>query len=387
MKKKETLRQLIEEGELLISNSFNRNYIIEESRIANLITGEKHPPKYKNILIIEKEKGTLWKNNCITYLNYQLLNKDEKEKFEAFFPINRILGKDISKTSMEQSLSHLKSLYEHYPFEEAIILDNNINNKVEKIFISHAEKDSEYIKLFVKLLNNIGIINKDKIFCSSIIDYGIPNREKIYEYIKEEFNQNVFVIFFLSNNYYKSAASLNEMGATWIKSNEYQAILLPNFEFGDMRGAVDPSAICFKINEKERLNHFKEDLSKFFELNIVGPNHWEDARDEFLGDVERLIERDKKKPLEINIEKVKKAGDNIEVYIRTLNLTNNPIEILEIDLELIDKSGKVFENTLELNQNIFPNENRVDMQIIEVGSTEFNGNRVDYEKSKIEVHI
>ena len=33
---------------------------------------------------------------------------------------------------------------------------------------------------------------------------------------REEFNNNLFVIFMLSSNYYKSVPCLNEMGATWV---------------------------------------------------------------------------------------------------------------------------------------------------------------------------
>lgn len=387
MTKKDTLNQLIDEGELLLVNAVNKSFLVKKATLANYMTGAQYPAEYKDILIIDKEKGTLWKNKCSTYLNYQLLSETEKEKFEGYFSYSSILGLDISKESSQQALSYLKSLYEHYPFEEIILLEHNDNKRIEKIFISHATKDGDYIKLFVELLNKLGIKDKCSIFCSSIDDYGIPNGKNIYEHIKEEFDNNVFVLFFLSNNYYRSAACLNEMGATWIKSNKSQSILLPNFEFGDMRGAIDTNSISFKINDVARLNHFKDELTGIFNLTVPGSNYWEIARNKFIEDLQVLIERDKKKPIEMTIEKVKKAGDKIEVYMRTLNITNTPIEILEIELKLIDKNGNTYESTLELNNYIFPNENRVDMQTVKVDSSEFNGNRVDLENSKIEVHI
>ncbi|MGE7614879.1 hypothetical protein [Paenibacillus sp. NPDC101420] len=69
----------------------------------------------------------------------------------------------------------------------------------EKIFISHSSSYVEYVEQIIQLLNDIGIPkNKESIFCSSFEGYGIPLGEKIYDYLKDQFNQNILVLSILS---------------------------------------------------------------------------------------------------------------------------------------------------------------------------------------------
>lgn len=80
------------------------------------------------------------------------------------------------------------------------------------LFISHAEKDSILIEKFVDLLYDMGI-PEESMFCSSISEIGVPIKEDIYEYLRNLLDsEQVIPIFMLSDNYYASAACLNEMG-------------------------------------------------------------------------------------------------------------------------------------------------------------------------------
>ena len=112
-------------------------------------------------------------------------------------------------------------------------------------------------------------------FCSSVKGYGIPLGENIYDYLKDQFqNYKLKVIFVLSDNYYKSVASLNEMGAAWVLQNDYNFILLPKFEFKDIKGAVDPRTISIKMDSSERevksrLNELSLSLQKDFGLRNI----------------------------------------------------------------------------------------------------------------------
>ncbi|WP_117387099.1 toll/interleukin-1 receptor domain-containing protein, partial [Ruminiclostridium hungatei] len=141
-------------------------------------------------------------------------------------------------------------------FKEQIVLTSNMENvmvtdknkKVSKIFISHSSKDKEYVDLILEMLNFIGVEKSYKrIFYSSKEGYGVPLAENIYDYLKAELNNDIMVLFILSDNYYSSIPCLNEMGATWVTSKEYYSILLPFFEFKSLKGAIDPSAICLSI--------------------------------------------------------------------------------------------------------------------------------------------
>ena len=88
-------------------------------------------------------------------------------------------------------------------------------NKPHKIFISHSSKDREYVEAIVSFFEDLGL-KEENIICSSVPPYCIPLNNNIYEWLVNEFqNSNLYVIYILSKNYYNSASSLNEMGATW----------------------------------------------------------------------------------------------------------------------------------------------------------------------------
>uniref|UniRef100_UPI003FEEAADB hypothetical protein n=1 Tax=Ruminococcus bicirculans (ex Wegman et al. 2014) TaxID=1160721 RepID=UPI003FEEAADB len=166
--------------------------------------------------------------------------------------------------------------------------------KKPMLFISHASADIKYVQPLVELFADIGL-NNDTMFCSSVPDYHIPMDNDIYDYLKRLFdNYDLHVFFVLSDNYYKSAACLNEMGASWVLQKRYSTILLPNFDFSAIDGAVNPYQISLKLGSdnidelKTRLGELKDIISK--EFNISVPlNRWEKKRDTFISTVKSIM--------------------------------------------------------------------------------------------------
>ena len=95
----------------------------------------------------------------------------------------------------------------------------------------------------------------------------------------------------MSDNYYNSKPSLNEMGAAWAMSKEYVSILIKGFEFNQIEGAVDVQKIGFKINDEYRLDEFKDNIIKEFRLPPV--KNWQEIRDRFLNEIESVNKIDK----------------------------------------------------------------------------------------------
>ena len=163
--------------------------------------------------------------------------------------------------------------------------DSNI-----KVFISHASKDIKYVKPLVELLTQMGL-TEDNLFCSSVPGYGIPLSRNIYDYLAEEFrNNNLLVIFVLSENYYNSAACLNEMGAAWVLKKEYYTILLPDFEFKQIEGAIDPRKIAIKLGPasyelKHGLAQLRDIVSDTFSIRKLSESRWGTCRDRFLEEI------------------------------------------------------------------------------------------------------
>lgn len=126
---------------------------------------------------------------------------------------------------------------------------------MDKIFISHSSLDSKYVEKIIDLLEIIGIPS-EKIFCSSFEGYGVELGKNFLEHLKSELNNDVLVIFILSKNFYSSVVCLCEMGATWVKTNDHIPILIPPFNYDDMKGVI-PTTHGMKIDDKERYNSLK----------------------------------------------------------------------------------------------------------------------------------
>lgn len=186
--------------------------------------------------------------------------------------------------------SKLQLKLEEIPLNET---DLKFTDKKIKIFISHSSSDVDYVRQFVYLLEDIGL-SENEVVCSSIPEYGIPLGADIYEWLSEQFqNYNLHVFFMLSNNYYKSIACLNEMGAAWVLKNKYDTILLPSFDFNQIQGAVNPRQIGIKLDSnidelKLRLSELKDTLVQELNLKSISTARWERYRDKFISNITEI---------------------------------------------------------------------------------------------------
>ena len=187
------------------------------------------------------------------------------------------------------------------------------------IFISHSSKDKEYTKAFVDLLFDIGL-NEDDIVCSSYPGIGVPLRASVYEWLVEKFQEyDLHVLYFLSHNYYQSAASLNEMGAAWAMKQKWDGILLPGFNFSEIAGCIDPNQIQIKLDGeieelRHRLGELKDDIVTEFGLRTVSPTRWEKIRNEFIDKVEKIVPVEEAIDAEYTPTPISDRGNSISVY-------------------------------------------------------------------------
>ncbi|MCP1190836.1 toll/interleukin-1 receptor domain-containing protein [Priestia flexa] len=166
---------------------------------------------------------------------------------------------------------------------------NGGNNRMptKKIFISHSSKDVGVVTELVNLLENIGV-NSNQLFCSSLDGYGIPLGENFLERIKNELNDEVMVLFVLTENFYKSPVCMCEMGATWVQSKHHIPIVVPPFAFEDIRGVIQLSQ-GIKINETGNLNNLLTEICDKFQLQQPPFSTWERKRNRFVEDITRYI--------------------------------------------------------------------------------------------------
>ncbi len=162
--------------------------------------------------------------------------------------------------------------------------------KQPKVFISHSSQDKDFVNALVSLLEFLGLDEKT-LFCSSADGLGIPVGEDIFEYLKKQYHEHdLFVIFIHSENYYRSAVSLNEMGAAWVLKCGHCSLLVKDFPIGAMAGVVNGKEIAIKVDAGDataRLNELRDQLTAMFKLPVRTQNSWERHRNSFLAEVNR----------------------------------------------------------------------------------------------------
>lgn len=201
---------------------------------------------------------------------------------------------------LPKKLSHLNTAINYtlkaenidlLPIEDEMLVvgktkDDKITN-MKKLFISHSSKDKSIIKPLIDLIESIGL-KEEQIFFSSSSAYGVDLGENIFERLKKELSNEVFALFILSNNFYSSPVCLCEMGAVWINSKKQIPILIPPFSFDEMKG-VFPNFLGFKMDDKNELNSFKQQIENYFGLTQIHFSKWEEKREDYLNKIKELI--------------------------------------------------------------------------------------------------
>jgi hypothetical protein len=153
---------------------------------------------------------------------------------------------------------------------------------ISRLFISHAAEDKSIVAELIELLETIGLTH-EQIFCSSFPGYGIELGRNFLDAIKDELlNAETLVTFVLSHRFYASPMCLCEMGATWALTKKHIPILIPPFDFADVKGAI-PLTEGFRINDALKLNLFKSKIEESFKLTSrLDYTAWERKRDRIL---------------------------------------------------------------------------------------------------------
>lgn len=204
-----------------------------------------------------------------------------------------------------------------------------IEPKQRMILISHSSKDRCFAKAFAELLYDIGL-NDDDIVCTSYPGLGVPLGKNIYDWLVKHFQEySLHVFFLLSHNYYRSAASLNEMGAAWVLKQKWDALLLPGFDFSDISGCIDSAQIGIKLDgEIEELKHYlgelKDNLIEEFELRAISATRWEKIRDSFIGNIGELS-RNSSKMITSDIDKDKYIKNNQPEFAINISAINKQL--------------------------------------------------------------
>lgn len=200
-------------------------------------------------------------------------------------------AKDITKETTQKAIAIVEGLETNETKQES-----KEEPRQPLLFISHSSSDEVIVAGMVEMLRMIGF-NKMNLFCSSVPGYDIPEGEDIYDFLRAKLSSyELFVVFVLSESYYKSAACLNEMGAAWVLKAKYSTIILPGFQIPDIKGAVNPRKMAVVMEDEKRvrgkLNQLKDRLIDFFGLpDIEDDTIWENDRNRFIDIVKRELNK------------------------------------------------------------------------------------------------
>ncbi|WP_298422077.1 toll/interleukin-1 receptor domain-containing protein [uncultured Kordia sp.] len=158
---------------------------------------------------------------------------------------------------------------------------------LKKIFISHSYEDREVVTTFIHMLQAIGI-PAEAIFCTSLKGYGTPLGNDFMEEIKERLNEDVLVIFMLSDNFYESAMCLIEMGAAWIQTKSQISVAITPFKLDKIKG-VFKHFQGIEIEGVANYDLLKETLESKFDIVPKRPLVWSPLRDSFLKIIQSQI--------------------------------------------------------------------------------------------------
>jgi hypothetical protein len=140
----------------------------------------------------------------------------------------------------------------------------------DKIFISHAQKDSKYIKLFVEKILRLGLdIAPERIFCSSMEGHGVKSGEYIPDILKQEISRSILALLFISKNYKGSEVCLNEVGAAWVTLTKETVIplLMSDIDFSEI-GFLDINRLSLRIDNREGILKLIEDCKEYLNPNF-----------------------------------------------------------------------------------------------------------------------
>lgn len=217
-----------------------------------------------------------------------LYNKDEilyyLEKINKWYKdnISAIQSNEYVSDSHQREHADAKKFLEDI-YQEITKYDfNNITKKylgkgiehngIKKIFLSHKSCDKKYADALERFIIGLGVKNDQLIYTSHPL-HKIPLGQKIYDYLRENINDQVFMIILWSNDYLESPACLSEMGAAWVTQTDYIGIYCPDFSFGNPKYHEVPidttkmgAVLNGDANCKASIIELKNKIQIFFEL-------------------------------------------------------------------------------------------------------------------------
>lgn len=212
----------------------------------------------------------IYGDNARQVVDFKVCTRDKSSYFKF---------REELQAELKRCIAFLKALIKADEMKQKLAAEQpeEKSNKTPMVFISHSSKDKAFAEALVVLLEDLGM-DSSNVFCSSVDGYGVSLSQDIFETLRNLFNEHdLFVIFIHSPRYYKSAVSLNEMGAAWVLKTGFCSFLTTDMEFIDMEGVINQSKLSLKVNTEQapaQLIELKNTLIKTFGLGKIDETKW-----------------------------------------------------------------------------------------------------------------
>lgn len=118
----------------------------------------------------------------------------------------------------------------------------NLTNETKRIFISHKTECAVFGKFLVRCFELIGMNVQESIIFTSMSELGVPYDQDIYDYLKDCFRDDLYVIFLFSRSFYNSNVCIAETGAAWATNKKYSNVVI-DMGFGGIDKPINNSQI------------------------------------------------------------------------------------------------------------------------------------------------
>lgn len=159
-----------------------------------------------------------------------------------------------------------------YAYPETIQKSEDRGTK--RVFLSHKSDDKKYGDALEKFLVGLGLAENQLIYTSHPL-HKIPLGKNIYDYLRSNINNQVFMIILFSNKYLDSPACVSEMGAAWVMQTDYVMMYTPDFSFENPKYNEIPldnskmgAVLKQSDNCKASMIELKNQIAEFFGLTV-----------------------------------------------------------------------------------------------------------------------
>ncbi len=183
----------------------------------------------------------------------EAINKQKKKDGELQGAANIKIKFEAQSPKTQRAIQEKFSLQEQQDFQEELFQFGraiNLSNTTKKIFISHKTECAIFGKFLVRCFELSGMDIRENIIFTSMTELGVPYDQDIYNYLKDCFRDDLYVIFLFSKSFYNSNVCIAETGAAWATNKKYSNIVL-DMGFGGIDKPINNSQIGISLADLE----------------------------------------------------------------------------------------------------------------------------------------